>query len=288
MSFQKYTFDLDFQEEKKKAEELFQKDVDRRTYTDDELLSFKEQSYAEGFEKGHKEALVGIEQQVDESIKILTCKLDNLEEQIQQTSQKALKEALSLCQAIFQKMVPELNEHFVEDTHIEFIERVFSQFLTSTQAQIILHPKVYEAIKKQVESKYENVTFEVDSDLHVQDSVIVWKEGKAIKNFEEVMNEIGHYISSLLNDISALQNDSQNSDLVESKVMTSESEDVKDGEQKTPEGDQQDLVGEVDPTPVNEKNEDSKAISDQEESLSDGSETENSSQETSVEEKSDG
>ena len=166
------------------------------TFSEEELLAAREDSYKQGLQAGLQEATTGIEQKVATTLDVLAGTLDRLTEQQQQANELISRETIGLAVAAVGKLLPEFIQNSGTAEVEKFVGDIMSRILEEPRITIRVADEILPEIERNLIDLTGRIGFsgilEVtgDSELGPADCRIRWSEGDAERIIEATLREI--------------------------------------------------------------------------------------------------
>lgn len=168
------------------------------SYTEEELVAAKEESYKRGKADGFLESEEGYTSQIQNLTKTLNHNLANLLQAEELRKEQFQSETLKSVKALFENAFPALKEKHGLGEIESLIEDVLAEHLGESKITIYVAPEYSESIETYIKSKFQadENTLEVvaDKEIAKDDCRIAWDNGGAIRDTKTFEDKIMRFL----------------------------------------------------------------------------------------------
>ena len=165
-------------------------------YTQGQIDTAQEKSFAQGIEQGRAETLNSLEQQLCELVQGFRLQVDDLYKQQNQILKKIYEEAQEIALCIATKHAQTEGEKQAINRCIQFVQSTLSCLLTQTPLSITVNPSLVDAVKDRLKNM--DVQIQGDETLGVCATSLSWSKGGGYADFDAVQEKIADSVSQWL------------------------------------------------------------------------------------------
>ncbi len=130
---------------------------------------------------------------ISKTFALIADKFALIDEEVNLTIDLLVKQCLTLAYEIGKKIVGVVVEQIPEKLVHDFLIKTLKVFQNESYIEVQIHPEIYEYIKKDVADislMHKKIKITPNTDVHLGDCILSWKEGKLIKNNSLLLQEI--------------------------------------------------------------------------------------------------
>lgn len=174
----------------------------QHNYTDEDISIAHRSGFEQGYAKGHEEGIQeGYRKSNEEIHRSIQLQLKGISEKLsqilaEQSVQSTFLEnnSLTVCQAIFQKILPLYMEKNMDNEMLSKVKMILSHLRQKQPIVIKIHPEREIFIKENLQmlfpAVFQYISMETISEMHPFDFDISWDQGGARWSMNEVIQKI--------------------------------------------------------------------------------------------------
>ena len=176
------------------------------TFSEEDLESARQESFAAGKERGVQETLNGAENMMCQILDTIATGISNVAQDQSAFNEKTENDTLKLTLSICRKLFPALSEEGKLSEVSTMTKSVISQILSQPRITIFTNADIVTALKEKIdpflaEKGYEGIASVMeDPSLPVSGCRIQWQNGQAVRNPEAGLQDIEQIVSASLAD----------------------------------------------------------------------------------------
>lgn len=183
----KFTFGEDFYAEREKAKEQVRLEVERRTFSDEELESFKQTQFAEGINAGRQEILNGLGHVVEQ----LQGELSHISNSIDNYYNQHVQGSFQIFADILQKLLPAMKQQDALSEVEKFVQEKIGDYISQPEISIEVHPDILGFVEERFQKEGEKkLNFLGNEAMQLSDCRVSWSDGRAERDTQHLIQEI--------------------------------------------------------------------------------------------------
>jgi flagellar assembly protein FliH len=180
------------------------------TFSEEELESARQQSFAEGKEAGIREASDAVESRISDALGSLTSQFQELFNQHKIATTEIFDDAANIALAITRKCFPHLSETESQRTIEDMVRNVLAEIREEPRVMVHVHPDLVDPLNESIEGIANNANFEGqvliidDEAIAAGDCQVTWSSGSAERDMGAIWQRVDEIVEQ---NLSTVRND---------------------------------------------------------------------------------
>ena len=174
------------------------------TFSEEELESARQQSFAEGKEAGIREASDAIETRISDALGSLTSQFQDLFNQHKIATTEIFDDAANIALAIARKCFPHLSETESQRTIEDMVRGVLAEIREEPRVMVHVHPELVAPLNERIKGIAGDANFEGqiliidDESIAAGDCQVTWSSGSAERDMASIWQRVDEIVEQNL------------------------------------------------------------------------------------------